>query len=185
MAAGASADDGPGGDGLPFEWVRALAAAAHGEPGASPFVAAVPRWLERVEKTPQGLARWKSSLAALFLDVDACSGALKSCPKLKELLQGVRQGREVLVRSRGRCLERQGGASLAPELVAFARKNLPSFVPDPSSMHGSNYRECAEWMAAVHELVPEECRKLLRRWKEAHPRRRNLWQALSAQGLPG
>jgi plasmid maintenance system killer protein len=85
-------------------------------------------------------------------------------------------------RSRRRWLERLGGHVL-PEVLVLLKKHAAALVPDPAGAHASNYDGCSEWMAAVHELSPEESGKLLRRWQEVHRRRRNLWNALSSRGL--
>ena len=60
----------------------------------------------------------------------------------------------------------------------------PGLVPDPASGVGSNYDECAEWLAAVLELDAMAYRRIVRGWAVPHARRKNLWLAITRRRLP-
>ncbi len=168
-----------------LEWVCLLAGTAKGDMDAPAFLCAMHRWLAQVDKVPGGLERCKGSLATLLLDLDSGQPLLKKqCPRLTRLLQREHRGGDVLDRSRRRWLERLGGHVLLPEVLEVLKKHAAALVPDPADAYAS-YDGCSEWMAAVHELSPDEYGKLLRRWQEVHHRRRNLWKALTARGLSG
>lgn len=175
-----------GDEDLQLEWVRLLARAAKGDMDASSFLGVMRRWLARVDKASGGIERCKGSLATLLLDLDSGQRLLKEhCPRLRRLLEREHRGGDVLERSRRRWSERLGGHALLSEVLELLKKHAAAFVPDPAAAYASNYDGCAEWMAAVHELAPEESGKLLRRWQEVHHRRRTHWKALSARGLSG
>jgi hypothetical protein len=171
---------------LQLEWVRLLAGATKADMDAPAFLGAMRRWIARVDKAPGSFEQCKGSLATLLLDLDSGQRLLKEqCPRLKRLLEREHRGGDALERSRRRWLERLGGHVLLPEVLVLLKKHAAALVPDPAGDYGSNYDSCSEWMAAVHELSPEEAGKLLRRWQEVHHRRRNLWKALSSRGLSG
>ena len=169
---------------LQLEWVRLLAGATKTDMNAPAFLGAMRRWIARVDKASGGFEQCKGSLATLLLDLDSGQHLLKEqCPRLRRLLEREHRGGDALERSRRRRLQRLGGRVLLPEVMVLLKKHAATLVPDPAGDYGSNYDSCSEWMAAVHELSPEEAGKLLRRWQEVHHRRRNLWKALSSRGL--
>ena len=86
--------------------------------------------------------------------------------------------------SRRRWIEALALADVFPEVVEFWRRHAPSVVPDPATGSGSNYDDCAEWLAAVFELDSIAYQQIVRGWAAAHARRKNLWLAIRKRQLP-
>ncbi len=82
-------------------------------------------------------------------------------------------------------MKRLQGARVLPEVLAFWKQHAVDVVPDPAKAFGSNYDDCAEWMAVVLELNPEAYRNKVRDWSLNHKLRRNLWRAFQERKLPG
>jgi hypothetical protein len=80
-------------------------------------------------------------------------------------------------------LRRVGCEVLLPELIAHFGRRLPGLVPEPDRVGGSDYRSCAEALAALRELAPEAASAILERWRGQHHRRPNLWKALRSAGI--
>jgi hypothetical protein len=57
------------------------------------------------------------------------------------------------------------------------------FVPDPGDTTG-DYAQCADWLAAAHDLNPTAAKELLVRWASTHHLKRNLWRDLAQRGVP-
>ena len=185
MVAQASLRTGSRDGDLPFEWIVALAEAAKNRRNGPWFMSAVSSWLTRVEATPRDVVICEHSLAALLLDLDHGQQQLGlHYPKLKKLLEGLDHGTEELQRSRRLWIGRLAGPTLFSEVLEWMRRNMASSVPDPGHAHESHYEIYGDWMAAVLEFAPDEYWKVMRRWREVHHRRRNLWKALSKRGLP-
>jgi hypothetical protein len=86
--------------------------------------------------------------------------------------------------SRRRWVERLGVADLLPDVLEFWRRHAAGVVPDPASAAGSNYDDCAEWLAAVFELDPAAYQRVVRGWAGSHARRKNLCLAITRKQLP-
>ena len=89
----------------------------------------------------------------------------------------------VLQKSRCDGLQNMKVGKLRDLLMMVWQKHLARIVPDPSDSHKSSYMRHVNGAKALHELNPEACTKLLRRWQKKHNRRRNLWRDLKAAGL--
>ncbi len=46
------------------------------------------------------------------------------------------------------------------------------------------YGSCADWLEVVLQLNRPAYDRILGRWRTAHARRRNLWEALRSKRLP-
>jgi hypothetical protein len=57
-------------------------------------------------------------------------------------------------------------------------------VPDPANAAGSNYDDCAGWLAAVFELDSAAYQRVVQGWAGPHARRKNLWLAITKRQLP-
>ena len=89
----------------------------------------------------------------------------------------------ILEKSRRDGLQKMKVGKLCDLLMMVWQMHLARIVPDPSDSHKSSYTRHVNWAKALHELNPEACTKLLRRWQKKHNRRRNLWRDLKAAGL--
>jgi len=169
-------------DALAQGWVDALVdAQVAGSPGPS-FCRAIRDWLAEACRSSARLGSLRESLGVLTLDVDGEGRLAKRAPRLHRLLR--RSGETAdLDRARHRWIGSLGGFDLFPEVIAVWSGHAEALVPDPAKAGNSNYDDCSRWIAAVNELDPAAGRRVLSRWAQVHPRRRNLWKALQEEGL--
>jgi hypothetical protein len=166
-------------------WVHALVDAARAAAdGAPSFRRAVREWLDETGRTPVTLQQSRDALGTLTLDLDPGSSLRWTSPTLHRLLSTRPQGEPTVSASRRRWVERLGVADLFPEVLDFWRRHVARLVPDPARATGSNYDDCAEWLAAAFELDSTAYERLVRAWAGPHARRRNLWQAIARKHLP-
>jgi hypothetical protein len=166
-------------------WVGALVDAARaGDTGAPSFRRAVRQWLQEMGNTPAALRPGVAALGTLTLDLDVGSALRRLSPALHRLLSRRSEGDRSLTASRRRWIEALGVADLFPEVAEFWKRHAPRAVPDPATAGGSNYDECAEWLAAVSELDPPAYQRIVRGWATVHARRKNLWLAIRRRRLP-
>ena len=182
----ATLDRETGGDEPPGSvWVHALVDAARaGRDGAPPFRRAVREWLDATGRAPAALQQSRGALGTLTLDLDVGSSLRRTSPTLHRLLSTRRQGEPAVSATRRRWVERLGVADLLPEVLGFWRRHAARLVPDPASATGSNYDDCAEWLAAVFELDSAAYRRVVQGWAGPHARRKNLWRAITRKRLP-
>jgi hypothetical protein len=134
-------------------WVHALVDAARaGADGAPSFRRAVREWLDETGRAPATLQQSRGVLGTLTLDLDVGSSLRRTSPTLQRLLSTRRQGEPAVSASRRRWVERLGVADLFPDVLEFWRRHAANLMPDPASATGSNYDDCAYWLAAVFEL---------------------------------
>ncbi|MBI5210135.1 MAG: hypothetical protein HY927_09225 [Elusimicrobia bacterium] len=164
-------------------WVHDLAdAARQGDGGAAEFHEKIRRWLKEAGSTRESLHRALNDLARLSLDLESGAWLKPVSPSLALVLgYGWTKDGSLLASRRG-WLSRLGAAALIPELVAFWKRNLPRFVPDPGSAC-SDYKRCADWLCALSEIDSDACGRLLGEWAAVHWRRKNLWRAIREKGL--
>ena len=166
-------------------WVHALVDAARARAhGAPSFRRAVRRWIEDTGRAPAGLQQSRDALGTLTLDLDRGSSLRRASPTLHRLLSTGWPGEPAVTASRRRWVERLGVADLFADVLDFWRRHAASLVPDPANATGSNYNDCAEWLAAVFELDPAAYRRVVRGWAGPHARRKNLWLAITRKQLP-
>lgn len=166
-------------------WVLALVDAARaGADGAVSFRRAVRQWLEQAGRTPASLQQSRHALGTLTLDLDPGASLGRASPTLHRLLSTRSHGKPTVTASRRRWVARLGVADLFPEVLEFWRRHAASLVPDPARAAGSNYDDCAEWLAAVFELDSTAYQRLVHAWAGSHARRKNLWLAITRKRLP-
>lgn len=166
-------------------WVHALVDAARtGADGAPSFRQAVREWLDETGRVPVTLQQSRGALGTLTLDLDVGSSLRRTSPTLHRLLSTRWQGEPAVSASRRRWVERLGVADLFPEVLEFWRRRAANLVPDPASATGSNYDDCAEWLAAVFELDSAAYQRMVQGWAGPHARRKNLWHAITRKRLP-
>jgi hypothetical protein len=174
-----------GGESPGSVWVHALVDAARaGADGAPSFRRTVRQWLEEAGRGPITLQQARGALGTLTLDLDVGSSLRRTSPTLHRLLSTRWQGEPAVGASRRRWVERLGVADLFPDVLDFWRRHAVSLVPDPASAVGSNYDDCAEWLAAVFELDSAVYQRVVQGWAGPHARRRNLWLAIARKQLP-
>lgn len=166
-----------------LHWVHALADAAWEEGTQDSFCAWLRQWLNATERDNATLRRSQVALARLSLDLDSAAWLSSVSPTMARLLANNQNNDPALRASRRKWLKRLGASSLAPELLAFWRRNIERLVPDPAATGGTDYKICADWTQALRELNPTSCKELLRQWSVTHRQRKNLWRALQAKGL--
>lgn len=93
-------------------------------------------------------------------------------------------GYEELAHHRISALEQYGISRHIPTILSVWRNCASRMVPDPEKMCGYGYTGCAAWMKLLHELNPDEYKRLLSKWKLKHQRRRNLWRDMRSLNLP-
>ncbi len=174
------------GDGPPGSvWVHALVDAARvGADGARSFRRAVREWLDQTGRAPAALEQSRGALGALTLDLDVGSSLRCTSPTFHRLLSTRSRGEPAVSASRRRWVTRLEVADLFPEVLDFWRRHVARLVPDPARTAGSNYNDCAEWLAIAFELDSTAYESLVRAWAGPHARRRNLWQAIARKRLP-
>jgi len=166
-------------------WVHALVDAARARAdGAPSFRRAVRQWLEETGRMPTTLLQSRGALGTLTLDLDGGSSLRRTSPSLQRILSVRCPGEPSVTASRRRWVERLGVADLFPDVLEFWRRHAASLVPDPATALGSNYDDCAEWLAAVFELDSAAYRRVVQAWAGPHARRRNLWLAIAGRHLP-
>ena len=72
---------------------------------------------------------------------------------------------------------------LCDKVLEYWENYLWTMLPQPEQAHKSDYTTHAKWMAALREISPQKYQKILAQWHDVHHRRRNLWKAMSAEGL--
>jgi hypothetical protein len=172
-----------------LNWVETLVdttaiAETNAEAARRMFLDVVRQFLEAVGATRAILERCKGAFEVLALDVGMVSKLDRRYPKLHRLLarnRGTGGPGDV----RRRWLARLGGEELAGDIVRFCGRHADLLVPDPGEGRGSNYDDCAKWVAAIVEIDRPAAEVILRRWAADHRRRRNLWTALSTHGMRG
>jgi len=166
-------------------WVHALVDAARaGADGAASFRRAVRQWLEETGRIPTTLLQSRGALGTLTLDLDIGSSLRRTSPTFHRILSTRWPGEPTVVASRRRWVERLDVADLFPDVLEFWRRHAASLVPDPARAPGSNYDDCAEWLAAVFELDSAAYRRVVQGWAGPHARRKNLWLAITGRHLP-
>jgi hypothetical protein len=164
-------------------WLHSLIDAARADTPPV-FVERVRTWLANPRGDSAAAGRRRSAFATLAVDVDGSGDLERRYPTLHRLLSRERAGIRECDGVRRRWVQRLGSFDLLADVVAFCKAHASALVPDPSAAHGSNYEDCAEWMAGILELDPAAYRTILTAWSVAHKRRRNLWQAFATRRLP-
>ena len=72
----------------------------------------------------------------------------------------------------------------ATETAFWKRSGESPYRGSPACATGSNYDDCAEWLAAVFELDSAAYQRVVRGWAGPHARRKNLWLAITRRQLP-
>lgn len=171
---------------LEQSWMPLLIdAARNGPSSASVLHGQLRSWLRQTETGFADFQRLRSSMGVLTLDLLSGAEHGSPAPALQARLEarmGHRSG--PLSKSRRTWLQRLGVGQLLPEVLSVWRRYAEQLPPDPKKNSGARYDEHAGWLAVVRELDPAAYARLVRRWRRDHSRRRNLWQAVAARGLP-
>jgi len=129
--------------------------------------------------------RYRRPLARLALDLAGEKG-LAGKHRLRDLLRdvaGCRWEAEEIRNSRRAAVRVLGAERLLPQILSVLCSHAAALVPDPANAHKSRYGRHAEALAGVRDLDDRAAARILGRWQKAHPRRRNLWEALRGEGF--
>ena len=140
-------------------------------------------WLSRL---CQDTAQFKEQViwvSMLTGDIAELTSLSNQYPKLLGQIQSNKYGQGELVASRRQWLKNMHGEQLISALMEAWMQNVTALVPDPAVAIKSNYKEHACWLGVVQELHPAAYQQILTNWQKTHKRRRNLWKALTKQGL--
>jgi hypothetical protein len=148
------------------------------------FAQQVENWLEFIYQNPPEFKKQRDLVYTFTQDLAQKSSLPKQYPKLFDLVLNDaymdRQGAP----ARRAWLEKMQGEKFIPLLMKCWKQNVAALVPDPARSFKSTYEDHAAWLIVVNELNPKACRAIIDQWKVDHKRRKNLWLAIKAQGLP-
>lgn len=166
-------------------WIPLLLDGARaGDEGSEAFVVALSDWIWRAGADADTFRSASESIKLLTLDLGLDAALHDLSPSLRDCLTTPFDHVSDLDARRRDWLGRLGAAKAWPALVEVWRRQVAQMVPDPGAARGSRYDPCACWLAAVYELNRKAYDEILAAWQRDHRRRRNLWKAISARGLP-
>jgi hypothetical protein len=165
-------------------WLEALVDLARADGSPEAFQSAVRDCLRKMDRPTAIRDSYLRSLSALTLDVVPREELKRQAPTLCMLVTVFGGGDLGGRKARRRWVERLGGRELLPEVIAFWKRNAECFAPNPAKPEDSDYRDCALWLRAIHELDPKSYRRVLQAWYTRHQRRGSLWKALADEALP-
>jgi hypothetical protein len=168
-----------------IEWLHWLIESiVDGQKGPAWFQHEMARWLTDLPGDQPALGEDFDFLRLLTKDLTEISGTGK-CPYPQFYEAVIRPGELSSPdrTSRQAYLKRYAAGDLLGRVMAYWKTHLQNFVPRPEAVHKSDYTHHAQWMAALRELAPRSYEALRDRWRVEHPRRRNLWEAMSRMGL--
>jgi hypothetical protein len=165
-------------------WVMWLLDEAMSEaPDGERFLSKADQWLQTMIETKEGgIGSEKGLLSILTCDMMHFHEPAARYRLLRAVLCGDDDGSKEWTLNRRTWLQRMGAEQLSPFVIQCWRIHLPHMMPDPGRA-SSLYTHHAQWLAALNELDPSACRKVILQWKDAYKRRRNLWKAIQEQGL--
>lgn len=153
--------------------------------GKSEAVARLGAFVDAAAADGVSFERYRRPLAHLALDLAGEKG-LAGKSRLRDLLQdvaGCRWEAEEIRKSRRAAVLVLGAEPLLPQVLSVFCAHAGALVPDPAKVHKSRYGRHAKALAGVRDLDDRAAAKILVRWLKAHPRRRNLWEALRGEGF--
>ena len=164
-------------------WIHSMIDATRaGTKGPAMFRRDLLRWINDIGKTRKSVRDAFKSLAVLTLDLDSASELKKASPALHCLLLREPEGDRRVTKLRRTWLKRLRAGALLPEVIQFWKRHAAWLVPDPEHSAG-DYRDCAEWLAVLHDFDAPACKKIVEQWKLTHRRRKNLWNTLERAKL--
>jgi hypothetical protein len=152
-------------------------------PDGERFLSKADPWLQTLIETMEGgIVSQKGLLTMLTCDLMHFHEPAARYRRMGEVLCGADDSRKEMTLNRRAWLQRMGAEQLTPLVIQCWQIHLPHMMPDPGQA-SSVYTHHAQWLAALNELDPLACRRVLVRWKDAYKRCRNLWKAIQEQGL--
>ncbi|MBI9082970.1 MAG: hypothetical protein JEZ11_05185 [Desulfobacterales bacterium] len=166
-------------------WVHWLIdAAVEGKPGAKSFRSHVETWLTALATDGKTFEKQWQWLALLTEDLDGPRQLEQKYPLFCQAVLPPDNHTGRLAVFRRQTLLKMNAEVCLPGILTVWKKQLHRIMPDPQTVHKSNYSGHANWAGALWELNPDQFNALIQRWRTKHNRRRNLWRDLNAQGLP-
>ena len=171
--------------GVRVSWVSLLVDAARArDKSTKPFRELLTHWLDEAGRYDGDWLR--RSLAMLTIDLIDEKELKKKSPTLQEILKhGYYKGEATLHESRSHYLKQLGAKDLIRKVMKVWSTEAIRLIPDPSNTHKARYDEHAHWLKTFYELDTKAGDDIVEYWREVHSRRRNLWKAISQQGLRG
>jgi hypothetical protein len=167
-------------------WPMWLLAAGMAEaPDGARFIAKTSEWLRSLlPMSKKQFEAQQALLALLTCDLMHFHEPAGKYRRLQEAICRAMSGDPPSTASRRAWLQKMQAGQLTALIMQCWTKHVAQLVPDPGETGGPGYSHNVRWLAALHELDPAAGQKLVKRWKELHKRRRNLWMAIQEHRLP-
>jgi hypothetical protein len=167
-------------------WPMWLLAAGLAEaPDGARFIAKTSDWLRSLlPRSKKQFEAHQALLTLLTCDLMQFHEPAGKYRRLQEAICRSMSGESPSTPSRRAWLQKMEAGQLTALVMQCWTKHMAQLVPDPGETGGPGYTQNVRWLAALHELDPAAGEKLVKRWKEVHKRRRNLWKAIQEHGLP-
>ncbi len=166
-------------------WIHwLLESALAGEDSRGEFGPKMEEWLETLARDADEFKARHRLLYVFTSDMARLAPLEKEWPYLfKYVLSGEDKNSD-RASSRQAWLAKMRGERFSGRLKRCWQDNVAVLVPDPSGAHKSRYDYHAKWLEVVREINPAAYWELIKDWRIAHKRRRNLWKAVDARDLP-
>lgn len=156
---------------------------ADSKKGAPWFQMKMVAWLRGLAGDLRSLGTEFDRLRLLTHDLQAIQPARRRVsPNFDEVVIRTKELSSPDDASRQKYLRQLASDDLWSQVMDYWKASLHQFVPDPRSVHKSDYTQHAQWMLALKEVSPGAHETLLAQWKTAHHRRSNLWKAIAEVG---
>jgi len=169
---------------FPDTWIHWAIAAYLEDNGRELFGNKIDTWLQSIMKNDGAFKQQWELLALLTGDLADAFGLRKSFPGLfKSVIE--RFGRKsVLDTERAEVLLSLCGPGLEKTVMEIWRRHFVHIMPDPATS-SNDYLKPVAWVKALLELNPDDYFRVIKKWRNIHHRRRNLWKAIHDARLPG
>ncbi len=154
------------------------------EPTKSEFQSQIERWLLDFNAPNLGAARNFQALRLLSYDLAVLSGeSWNSYPHFQAVVLVPQSMQTKDSQSRQSFLQQLAPDALWQKVMIYWQNHLQLWIPQPETVHRSDYTKPAQWLCAFREISPAGYQNLLAQWRIKHKKRRNLWKKLEQMGL--
>ncbi|MDM8516644.1 hypothetical protein QUF76_10620, partial [Desulfobacterales bacterium HSG16] len=151
--------------------------------GKSWFVGKMEQWLDSLASDMQAMNDNRELFFILTHDLSDITDLKDRYPGLMAMIEKDSYVERLHDKSRRKCFELTGGKQLASIIENCWKKQIGNMMPDPKDSGKAVYDRHALWLAAIKDLNPEIFEEIIKKWKEDHKRRKNLWIAIKEAGL--
>ncbi len=148
------------------------------------FMTKLESWLNGLARNPESFKKNYPLVYCLTQDIGELQSLGTQYPNLFSYIILPSETDPELNRVRRAWLNQVTGGAIREWIVECWKQNITCLVPDPSDARHSDYSQFAHWLQVVYELNPQGYHDLIESWKQEHKKRRNLWNAVKAAGLP-